>query len=529
MMDFRWLMATLDLRSKLAAIAGKTFGGKRDMYKALGYKRVLTVADYRARYERNAIANRVVNALPKATWKGGAEIVEDDDPTVETKFEAAWADLAERLKIWSIFQRADRLAGIGHYSIILIGAPGALDSPLMEAGPDDIKYLQPFAEDDAAIQEYDADIRSPRFGLPRYYTVKRTNLANASGAQAINSTGEAKRVHYSRVLHVADGLMDDNIYGEPRLRCIWNLLDDLEKVTGGGAEAFWRRADQGIQFDLDPTLDLDEPAKERLKEQIKEYEHGFRRFLTTRGVKIDSIGSDVADFAKPVEAIISQIAAGTEIPQRILIGSEQAKLASSVDRSNWDERVDNRRIDYASVYIIRPFIDRMIELGALPTPELGAYDIKWTSLRVLDDAQRAEVASKWAELNTKAAETVVLPDEIRTKILGLPELEAVQSPEEAQARAREKARQQQGLDTEPTAASAKGEAEWAHVLRSADRFRRTRLSRRERILRYRQARGQAGEARSGARSEGRESGTHGDGRRDSRLREEAPAAAEAIS
>jgi hypothetical protein len=78
-------------------------------------------------------------------------------------------------------------------------------------------------------------------GLPRYYTVKRTNLANASGA------------------HVADGLMDDNIYGEPRLRCIWNLLNDLEKV------------------------------------------------------KIDSIGSDVADFAKPVEAIISQIAAGTEI------------------------------------------------------------------------------------------------------------------------------------------------------------------------------------------------------------------------
>jgi hypothetical protein len=24
-------------------------------------------------------------------------------------------------------------------------------------------------------------------------------------------------VHYTRVLHVSDGLLDDNIYGEPRL------------------------------------------------------------------------------------------------------------------------------------------------------------------------------------------------------------------------------------------------------------------------------------------------------------------------
>jgi hypothetical protein len=37
---------------------------------------------------------------------------------------------------------------------------------------------------------------------------------------------------------------------------------DLEKVVGGGAEAFWRRADRGMQLDLDPTIDVSEPQKD---------------------------------------------------------------------------------------------------------------------------------------------------------------------------------------------------------------------------------------------------------------------------
>lgn len=494
-MNFTAMSSALNFRQRLREFFLRTYGGKRNVSKTLGYKEFLDVSDYRMRFARNEVANRVVKALPKATWKGGADIIEDEDPTTETPFEAAWSDLAERLNIWSKFLQADILAGIGHYSILLIGAPGNLDSPLTSAKPEDIVYLQAFCEDDALIQEYEIDITSSRFGLPKYYMVNRTNMSSPT---SINSAVVGRRVHWTRVLHIADGLLDDNVFGEPRLQCIWNRLDDLDKVAGGGAEAFWRRADAGTQFDLDPTLELDEPAKDKLKAQIESYEHEMKRYLTTRGVKVNQLGSDVADFQNSVNSIISLISAGTGIPQRVLMGSEQAKLASKMDRSNWDERVEDRRKDYAAPHVVRPFIMRMLSLGVLPHPVDDAYDIKWTIIKVLDDEQRAQVASQWANLNKDAGETVVLPNEIRTKVLGLVPIELVQGDYVPPAQRPEN---QPPGSPAPTAAQ-NGEAEWIHVLRSADRFSGSRPTYRQRLLRRRQARDRQEQAPESGRSEG---------------------------
>jgi len=409
-------------RSRLWNIASRMFNGRRDMYRALGYKRVLEPADYRSRYRRNAVANRIVKALPKATWRGGAELVDDEKPTVTTAFEQAWADLNDRLNIWDKIYRADVLAGIGRYSILLIGAPGELDQPLLNAGPDEIAYLTPYAEEDATIQLFEIDSKNPRFGLPTFYNVKRTSMNSAT---AQNSANIAKNVHWTRVIHIADGLLDDSIYGEPRLECIWNDLDDLEKVKGAGAEAFWKRADSGMQFDLDPTLDFSTESKTALKKQLHEYEHDLRRLLLTRGVKVNNLGSQVADFSGPVESIVSIISAGTGIPQRILMGSERGQLASTQDRSNWDDRVVDRRNDFAIPYVVRPMVARFQELGVLPEAKNKKYEVKFSALRVMDDTQRAEIAAKWASLNSAAGETVVTPDDIREKVLDLPPLEEV--------------------------------------------------------------------------------------------------------
>ena len=281
-------------------------------------------------------------------------------------------------------------------------------------------------------------------------------------------------------------------------------------MAGGGAEAFWRRADAGIQFDLDPTLEVDEPAKEAMKKQIEAYEHDLQRMLTTRGVKIKQMGSDVADFSNSVNSIISLISAGTGIPQRVLMGSEQAKLASKMDRSNWDERVEDRRKDYAAPHVVRPFIDRMIDLGVLPKPKDG-YDVLWTLVRVLDDEQRAQIAGQWANLNKDAGETVVLPNEIRQRVLGLVPIELVQgdyvppTPPAAGSPA-------------PTAAQ-KGEAEWMHILRSADRFSGSRSSYHTRLLRRRQARDRQEQAAESGRESEQDRDLRGDGSGDRSIQE----------
>lgn len=498
-MEFRQLVSSLFWRSRLANIAGRTFGGARDLYKALGYKRVLEPWDYRSRYRRNAVANRVVKALPKACWRGGAEIIEDDDPNNETEFERAWFDLERRLKIWTVLQRADILAGIGRYAIILIGAPGEMDTPLENCTADEIAYLTPIAEEDAPIYEFDIDIHSERCGLPNFYMVKRQGLTSMSQ----NSTSMVKRVHWTRVIHVADGLLDDSIYGEPRLECVWNLLDDLEKVSGGGAEAFWKRADGGTQWDLDPTLalpdELDPDANEdsasatsQIKKDIESIEHGLKRNIFTRGIKMTRMGSDVADFSNPVMSVIGQISAGTGIPQRVLMGSEQGKLAAKMDRSNWDDRVQDRRDDFAGPLIVRPFVDRLIKLGALPEPKVtGDYDVRWSQLKILDDEQRSEIATQWAGLNQAAGETVVTPDEIREHVLDLPPLSKVTD--------------NPNPERNPVAAAARtGVASHTHVHVVADRFRGSSETRRERLLWRREKEAQQSTTADSHRIEGRE-------------------------
>jgi hypothetical protein len=415
--NLRALDTHLQLRSQFANEAGLTFGGARDLYRALGYKRVLLPRDYRARFYRNAIAARVVEALPVACWRSGGELVEDEDPSTLTDFEKAWEALNIRLRIWYTLQRADILAGIGRYSIVVLGAPGDLSSELTDLRPEDLLYLSYFSEEDAIISAWETDTANSRFGLPTQYVLRRAIVTNAMIQPPTIMPG--RPIHWTRVIHVADNVLDDRVYGLPRLERVWNLLDDLEKVTGGGAEAFWKRADAGLQLKLDPMIKADPTDVEAVKAQIAEYTDGLRRVLTTRGVDINPLSSNVANFESPADAIIKQIAAGAAIPQRILVGSERGELASSQDADAWSERVSDRRNDWAGPNVVRPLVDRFISLGVLPTPK--QYFVRWPEIRNLNEATRAVVAKDWALINQTygKGQCVVTASEIRDKILGL--------------------------------------------------------------------------------------------------------------
>jgi hypothetical protein len=436
-------------RAKFAARAGITFQGKRDLYEVLGYPRLIHPKDYRDRYERQGIAARVVEALPKATWRGGAELVEDEDPEVETAFEEAWFEIEKRLKVWSAFQRTDILAGVGHYAVLLIGAPGELEQELPKRlRSEDLLYLQPYAEDEASVLTLDDSPESERYGLPVIYQLTRRTVSGTSFASRVNLV--TRRVHYSRVLHIADELLDDRVYGQPRLKRIWNNLDDLDKVSGGGAEAFWRRVHQGTVFNLDKDLEIDAADAAKVEEAAEEMVHDLRRVMAVRGMEVTQLGSDVANFSNPVDSILTLIAGATGIPKRILMGSERGELASSQDRENWNQRVTDRRTDFAGPCIVRPFVDKLVGLGALPEPE--EYEVRWPEMEALSETEQAVVAGQWAELNEKAKGIVVLPAEIRDRVLRLDPLspEEIAAFEEEQAAKAQEAveRQQQAMGEE---------------------------------------------------------------------------------
>lgn len=407
-------------RYNLAGKLGFQFQGLRDMYTILGYKKTPVFEDYLAKYDRQDISGRVVDLPAVDTWRNppkindGKSSTEEEQPT--SAFVQALKGVINQVQLWHYLTRLDRLAGIGQYGILLIGVSGGSDlaAPIEKASlkPGGIIYLKPFSQGSATINTYEIDKTSERYGLPTFYDV-------------LINVGQLKvRVHWSRVLHVAEDLLEDDVFGRPRLKRIYDRLDDLTKIVGGGAEATWKLMYKGMQADIREGYSSESQTLEDLDKEIDEYLHGLRRVIRTAGVDIKPFDSEVVDPTGLFSIIISLIAASADIPQRILIGSERGELASSQDLASWAGRIKARQIQFAEPVILRPFIDRMVSAGALPPPDGGAYTIEWPSLFMMSDMERADLAVKAAQaagaMSPMSPDIIIPPEEFRTHYLGLP-------------------------------------------------------------------------------------------------------------
>ena len=432
----RQLASDIVARARFAERLGKTFDGRRDPYVALGYKRELTVADYRERYERGGIAKALIELMPRETWSSdGFDLVEDPDPGVSTDFEQAFAALADRIGLWPRLLRADIAAGLGRYSAILIGvaepAPGGdLLAPLPQLrGPDDVLYLKVLAEDRAPIHSLVKDPADPRFGLPEYYTLQLgTEQSGLLPGPATASSLLARKVHWSRIVHVAEGLLEDDVYGAPRLRAAWNYLDDLQKIAGGGAEATWKRLHPRTLFDVDPELgDLNQDDEDELVNAIEEIVHDLKEHAVTRGVTPHVMSHTVQSFGPNADATLDLICATQRYPKRIFLGSERGELASTQDRNNFSQGpVDSRRQEFAAP-LVRTFVDRLIEHGAIPRP--AEYEVVLPALDELPESEQADIVAKFAEANranvAAGGGMVVTANEMRDGVLSLSPIEEI--------------------------------------------------------------------------------------------------------
>lgn len=401
--------------------AGISFHGARDLYEILGYARTITNKQYRDRYSRGGIAGRIIDTYPKATWEGEMQIVEDEKPEVDTPFEIAWESMRDRLNIQGIFRKVDILSQLSTYAVLLIGAPGDFSQEMSKVnGPDNLLYLQPFSGGggpfapvhssdaganyvDATIQSWEKDATNPRFGQPTSYQLKRLD---------IQSPQLTRPVHWSRILHIAEGTLDNDVYGEPGLERVWNLLDDLDKIIGGGSEAFYQRANQGLHVNIAKDATFSPEDLTKMQEAVDEYKHNQTRILRTREVEVTPLGSEVADFSGPADAVVTQISGAKSIPKRILTGSEMGELASTQDAGNFKSQVSSRQRNHAGPNIVKKFVDRMIYYGFLPKPSIP-YQVIWPDQEILSEPEKAQGALTWAMTNKAQGETVFTSSEIR--------------------------------------------------------------------------------------------------------------------
>lgn len=376
---------------------GYQYGTDRNLYKVLGYKRTLDYKDFWEHYQRFGIARRIVAAMPKATWGDGFTITEDEDPESTTAFEEAWSKVAKSTNVVHYFERADRVAGIGKYGLLLIGVNDGQDlskpvNPVSikeNENGDKIIYLRPISEENAEIKSYDQDRRSPRFGLPESYTV-------TVDAGTLNLQVGSVEVHHSRVIHIAEDKDEDEVFGTPRLQPVFNLLYDLAKITGATAEVYWKGAYRGMHINVDPewalgTLDTTRTeVLNELKANLEEYDHGQTRWIRTQGVEVTPLTGEIPNPKHASDVIVQMISGTTTIPARILTGSERGELASTQDETNWNSRITERRIQFAEPEIVREFVDRLIRWEVIPDTIEGDYTVSWPSLFKLDDKEQAQ-------------------------------------------------------------------------------------------------------------------------------------------
>jgi uncharacterized protein len=463
------------MQNILNAMSSRTIGSRgvgdprRDIDDECGYPRsvggLIDIEEYQRLYDREAIASRVVEVYPKESWQVQPQVYEDENPEVITEFEEAWINLADELDgeenyhqeelgspIWDYLQRLDILSGIGHYGVLLIGVNDnkELKDPIpINLGNKkvlNLTFLTPIPESLATISAYEGNMNSPRFGMPVEYNVSlidnNSQQASSVGAGLNVST---TKVHWSRIIHVADNAGKNKVYGVPRMQPVLNRLYDLRKLYSGSAEMYWKGAFPGFSFETQANLGGDpDMDAETLKDEIEDYMNGLQRYLRLQGMIAKSLAPQVVDPTPQINTQIEAICIQLGIPKRIFMGSERGELASSQDDAAWNDRLRFREKYFITPRIIRQFVNRLISIGVLPKPmgnkknikrtrkaggrPSGGYTIFWPDLTSQTAQEKSAVTFQLtqalAQYTTSGAHNAMAPTDYFTRVWGMNENEA---------------------------------------------------------------------------------------------------------
>ena len=424
------LDTALTSRSQYAQQLGMSFGTDRDLYAALGYKRGLSFSDYWNRFSRQDIATRIVRAFPDSTWRAIPEVFQDEDDN-QTEGEKVWEDLLHEIDVYHYLQRADILAGIGQFSIVVVGFDDGneLSQPVIQGSATKVLYMQPRRQDHVTVKTWSTDEADPRYGLPEMYEVELDITATSTeDSKKAKKQTLKQSIHFTRVLHIADLTLESDVFGTPRLESVTNRLEDMARVSGGSAEMFWRGAFEGIAFQLKDDATLDPQDKDDLEDEIEDYFQKLNRYMILQNMEAKSLAPSISSPKDPIDMLLKLISGATGIPMRILTGSERGELASTQDKTNWDERIDERRKTFAGPRVLHPFIDMLVFAGVLPEDEAKPYQIRWPDPSSMSAQTSAEIAEKQTKAMSEyvrwGLDMIMSPIDFYTKVLGFAQEEA---------------------------------------------------------------------------------------------------------
>lgn len=383
---------TISRRSGSGGLFGVSPDGKRDFNVLFGYGEFLDYSDYLGMYKRGGIANVVVGKVAKSCWRDMPEIKVNDKAILEEELLKL-----KKAKFFKAIERADILNRIGNFSVMLIGIPDGLDLnlPVGSAKKDSFSsmYFNVYSYDGIEITQTDTDPASPRFGLPVLYQLQTVDV---DGSQRKQVQVVAHIVHYTRIVHLAEGQLDSTIEGTPALQAPWNALTDKEKTRGSSAEAYFRNARQKLSLEtsMGSKSDMSDDAKAKLKENVENFQNGWEDTLRLNNMTANMLQPSMESPRDPFDICVEEVAGTTGIPVRILTTKAGGTVTGSEDKATWNALVNDRQDQECTTYLLDA-LSIMDEAGILELPEES--EVIWPVQASLSEKESAEAMKNKAD------------------------------------------------------------------------------------------------------------------------------------
>lgn len=432
----------------------------QDVNKSCHYPIDIKDTQYREMYEREGVAGRYNDIYPEECWKE-PPLVYEKEQGAEAEFDKAFDKLCKRLNLWDFMERADKMSGVGTYSILFLGfddanSPEQLQEPVPGVKEDGtyklstdttgtgttkkrrLLYLRAFDEKSAKISAWVSDPGSPRAGQPMFYDITFQDVKD--GTSSLPDT-QSMKVHWSRVVHFCDNRTTSEVIGGLRAKRVFNYLLNIRKILGAAGQGYWKGGFPGLSIETHPGNEDAELDIDKTRKMMADYFNELDRGLALEGATAKTLAPNTADPTPFFNVELDAICVTGAIPKRIFVGSERGELASSQDKTNWNDRLMRRNNRYLTPFACRPVIDRLIGVGCLPVPNAGVqsatdgenelmfmYEVEWPDLNAATQDELANRADKFVKAIVAYVAgdgaSLISPVDLLTRFLGFEQDEA---------------------------------------------------------------------------------------------------------
>lgn len=350
---------------------------------------------------REPVANRIVFQVAHDifdNWFQVEEIAEKPDPNFDKEVQKVLGQLNAKA-VFTEMAAYERLFGWAIIAITYVDYGEDPSSPVKDAK--EIRELLPYSSLQFSVQssDEDKDPKSPRFGLPTYYTLRR-------------SAGEQVKLHFTRVIHSATRLLDHPYKGMSVLEPIYDDLTVLRNIRWGLGQTIYRYGsgfpDIEVQGATKKALDDLENSQQFKSLQARTYFlHSEKTKLEFKGVAGKALNPE--PYYTP---IMENIAAGSGVPLAILRGAQAGALTGSeVNEREYFKLISDAQSRYEPA--VRQLIDALIACGQIQT-KVKDYRIVWLGGVELTESQKAVAELNMAQARDKKLNWKMV-DEVRAE------------------------------------------------------------------------------------------------------------------